>query len=294
MTSTPSSTWRSKPIRPRPDAQLHRSASPSRLDSTRHGSWRNRRGGRPRSGAGPGCCCLPPRSATTGTGGGCRRRGAPPEKGFPGRALRPLGGGHTPPPRRPACGSPCSPHGPGDRPRRDAHAVLGLVFRAGLGGRLGSGRQYWPWISLRDEIDAIRFLLTADVSGPVNLTAPSPVTNAEFTRKLGRAVHRPTVLASAWLAISAVLASSAGPAFWRAAALLREADRSPGSPSPTPRLDEALRSGARPALDRRPSVAAAPRCRSASRPASRSSTLRTACRARPGTPAPARPSVATT
>jgi uncharacterized protein (TIGR01777 family) len=83
--------------------------------------------------------------------------------------------------------------------------VLGLVFRAGLGGRLGSGRQYWPWISLQDEIDAIRFLLTADVSGPVNLTAPSPVTNAEFTREFGRVVHRPTVLAVPGFAISALL-----------------------------------------------------------------------------------------
>ena len=73
--------------------------------------------------------------------------------------------------------------------------VLGLVFKLGLGGRLGSGRQYWPWISLRDEVDAIRFLLTADVSGPVNLTGPAPVTNAEFTRRLGAAVHRPTLLA---------------------------------------------------------------------------------------------------
>ena len=73
--------------------------------------------------------------------------------------------------------------------------VLGLVFKLGLGGRMGSGRQYWPWISLRDEVDAIRFLLTADVSGPVNLTGPTPVTNAEFTRTLGAAVHRPTVLA---------------------------------------------------------------------------------------------------
>ncbi|MET0765503.1 MAG: TIGR01777 family oxidoreductase [Blastococcus sp.] len=72
--------------------------------------------------------------------------------------------------------------------------VFGLLFRAGLGGRLGSGRQYWPWISLRDEVDAIRFLLGADVSGPVNLTAPTPVTNAEFTRELGHVVHRPTVL----------------------------------------------------------------------------------------------------
>ncbi|MGY2079493.1 TIGR01777 family oxidoreductase [Modestobacter sp. SYSU DS0657] len=68
------------------------------------------------------------------------------------------------------------------------------LFRLGLGGRLGSGRQYQPWISLRDEVDAIRFLLTADVSGPVNLTGPAPVTNAEFTAALGRAVHRPAVV----------------------------------------------------------------------------------------------------
>jgi uncharacterized protein (TIGR01777 family) len=72
--------------------------------------------------------------------------------------------------------------------------IMRLVFRAGLGGRLGSGRQYWPWISLRDEVDAIRFLLTADVAGPVNLTAPAPVTNAEFTRALARVLHRPAAL----------------------------------------------------------------------------------------------------
>jgi uncharacterized protein (TIGR01777 family) len=73
--------------------------------------------------------------------------------------------------------------------------VLGLVFRAGLGGRLGSGRQYWPWISLRDQVEAMRFLLDTEVVGPVNLTAPTPVTNAEFTRELGRVVRRPTLLA---------------------------------------------------------------------------------------------------
>jgi uncharacterized protein (TIGR01777 family) len=72
--------------------------------------------------------------------------------------------------------------------------VLGPVFRLGLGGRMGSGRQYWPWIALADEIGAIRHLLTADVSGPVNLTGPEPVTNAEFVAELGRQVHRPTVL----------------------------------------------------------------------------------------------------
>ena len=72
--------------------------------------------------------------------------------------------------------------------------ILGTVFRAGLGGRVGSGRQYWPWISLDDEVGAIRFLLDSDLSGPVNLTAPEPVTNEEFTRTLARVLGRPTSL----------------------------------------------------------------------------------------------------
>lgn len=68
------------------------------------------------------------------------------------------------------------------------------IFRLGAGGKLGSGRQYMPWISLRDQVSALQFLLTADqVNGPVNLTAPEPVTNAEFTRALGTALRRPTV-----------------------------------------------------------------------------------------------------
>jgi uncharacterized protein len=84
--------------------------------------------------------------------------------------------------------------------------VLRLVFRLGLGGRLGSGRQYWPWISLRDDIAAIVFLLTADdISGPVNLTGPAPVTNGEFTCRLGAAVSRPTLLSVPRFAISLAL-----------------------------------------------------------------------------------------
>jgi uncharacterized protein (TIGR01777 family) len=67
------------------------------------------------------------------------------------------------------------------------------VWKAGLGAPLGSGRQWMSWISLRDEVAAIRHCLTAEVTGPVNLVAPSPVTNREFTRALGRAVHRPTL-----------------------------------------------------------------------------------------------------
>lgn len=67
-------------------------------------------------------------------------------------------------------------------------------FRLGLGGRVGSGRQYVSWISIRDEVRAIRHLLTAEVSGPVNLVAPQPVTNAEYTTTLGRVLHRPTTI----------------------------------------------------------------------------------------------------
>lgn len=83
--------------------------------------------------------------------------------------------------------------------------VLGTVFRFGLGGRMGSGRQYWPWISLDDEIGAMRHLLTADVSGPVNLTGPAPATNAEFTRELARQLHRPAVLPVPGFAINLAL-----------------------------------------------------------------------------------------
>ena len=69
-----------------------------------------------------------------------------------------------------------------------------LIFRLGLGGRLGSGRQYVSWVSQPDQVAVVRFLLDSDVSGVVNVTSPEPVTNAEFTRALGRALHRPAVL----------------------------------------------------------------------------------------------------
>jgi uncharacterized protein (TIGR01777 family) len=69
------------------------------------------------------------------------------------------------------------------------------LFRLGLGGRFGSGRQWMSWISLVDEVGAIRFLVERDdISGPVNLTAPDPVTNRDFAAALGRALHRPALL----------------------------------------------------------------------------------------------------
>ncbi|MBF6236494.1 TIGR01777 family oxidoreductase [Nocardia otitidiscaviarum] len=70
--------------------------------------------------------------------------------------------------------------------------MLRPLYSLGLGGRIGNGRQYMPWISLDDEIGGIVHALTRPaVSGPVNMVGPAPVTNAEFNRALGRALHRP-------------------------------------------------------------------------------------------------------
>ena len=79
-----------------------------------------------------------------------------------------------------------------------------LPFKLGVGGRLGKGTQYVSWISLDDEVGAIRFVLDSAfpggstggraLTGPVNLVAPSPATNLEFTKALGSALHRPTLL----------------------------------------------------------------------------------------------------
>jgi uncharacterized protein (TIGR01777 family) len=69
------------------------------------------------------------------------------------------------------------------------------LFALGLGARLGSGAQYMPWISLDDEVGAIRFTLEhEEVSGPVNLSGPDPVTNEEFTKAVGEAMNRPALL----------------------------------------------------------------------------------------------------
>lgn len=68
------------------------------------------------------------------------------------------------------------------------------LFQLGLGGKFGNGKQWQSWISIDDEVGAIEYLLTANMSGAVNLTAPNPVTNAEFTSTLARVVKRPAFL----------------------------------------------------------------------------------------------------
>lgn len=87
---------------------------------------------------------------------------------------------------------------------------LALPFRFFAGGRAGSGEQYWSWIHLHDWIRMVRWAIdTPEVKGPLNLTAPSPVTNREFARALGRALHRPALAPAPALAIRALLGEMA-------------------------------------------------------------------------------------
>ncbi len=87
-----------------------------------------------------------------------------------------------------------------------AWAKLFPLFKLGLGGKLGSGKQYWSWISLRDEVAALTYLLdNPSMSGPVNLTGPVPVTNAEVTSVMGQVLGRPTLFAVPSFALKTVL-----------------------------------------------------------------------------------------
>jgi uncharacterized protein (TIGR01777 family) len=85
------------------------------------------------------------------------------------------------------------------------------LFRAGLGGRLGDGRQYWSYVALHDEVAAIRHLIDHDeLSGPFNVTAPEPLTNREITAAMGRVLHRPTPFAVPAPVLRTVLGELAG------------------------------------------------------------------------------------
>lgn len=85
------------------------------------------------------------------------------------------------------------------------------LFRLGLGGRLGDGSQYWSFISLHDHIRALRHLIDTDgLSGPVNLTAPEPVTNREVTAVMGRVLNRPTLFTVPAPVLRAALGEFAG------------------------------------------------------------------------------------
>ncbi|MER5951397.1 TIGR01777 family oxidoreductase [Streptomyces sp. NPDC001904] len=85
------------------------------------------------------------------------------------------------------------------------------LFKAGLGGRLGDGRQYWSYIALHDHVAALRHLLdTESLAGPVNLTAPHPATNREVTAAMGRVLRRPALFPVPAPVLRTVLGEMAG------------------------------------------------------------------------------------
>jgi uncharacterized protein len=86
-----------------------------------------------------------------------------------------------------------------------AFQPLKLLTKLGLGGPIGNGRQWWSWITLDDEVAALRYLIDHDVSGPVNLTGPQPVPNREVMRELARAMKRPALVPAPAFALKLVL-----------------------------------------------------------------------------------------
>ncbi|MEU3750902.1 MULTISPECIES: TIGR01777 family oxidoreductase [Streptomyces] len=142
---------------------------------------------------------------------------------------------------------------------RVAHARTGLVvaaeggawgrlfpvFRAGIGGRMGDGRQYWSHISLHDEVAALRHLVdTPSLSGPVNLTAPEPVTNREVTAAMGRVLRRPTLCTVPAPALKLVLGDFAQDVLGSQRVLPARLLES-GFDFAFPTIDEAIRAAAR-------------------------------------------------
>jgi uncharacterized protein (TIGR01777 family) len=90
-------------------------------------------------------------------------------------------------------------------PSGGAFGRLLPLVKLGLGGPLGNGRQWWPWITLEDEVGAIDFLLTHAVTGPVNLSAPHPARQKDVVRAIARAAHRPALLPAPRLALRVAL-----------------------------------------------------------------------------------------
>ncbi|WP_328401475.1 TIGR01777 family oxidoreductase [Streptomyces sp. NBC_00390] len=119
------------------------------------------------------------------------------------------------------------------------------LFKAGLGGRLGDGRQYWSFIALHDEIAALRHILdTESLSGPVNLTAPNPVTNAEVTAAMGRVLHRPTLFTAPTPALRVVMGELAAEVLGSQRVLPKRLLES-GFTFAFPTVDEAIRAALR-------------------------------------------------
>ena len=122
-----------------------------------------------------------------------------------------------------------------------------LPFRLGIGGKLGGGKQWVPWVALADWLRAAEFLLErGDIAGPVNVVGPEPVTNATFTKAFGRVLHRPTIMPIPGPALQLVLGGLAGEALKSQRVLPGVLHRS-GFTWTCPSLESALRAAVAPA-----------------------------------------------
>src|SRR5579884_583551 len=115
------------------------------------------------------------------------------------------------------------------------------VFQLGAGGRLGSGKQWMSWISLQDAISAIAFLMEKEtISGPVNVVAPAPVTNAEFTQLLARMLHRPAIFPVPAFALRVALGQMAEEGLLASARVIPQKLQQAGFRFEHPQLADAL------------------------------------------------------
>jgi uncharacterized protein (TIGR01777 family) len=125
---------------------------------------------------------------------------------------------------------------------RDGGALQRLLtpFKLGVGGRVGSGRQWWSWVGLDDVVGAYRFALETELEGPVNVTSPNPATNAEFVKAVGRALGRPAVLPLPSFAVSAAFGQMGREMLLEGQRVLPERLTQAGFTFAHPALDEAL------------------------------------------------------
>ncbi len=127
-------------------------------------------------------------------------------------------------------------------PGAGALAMMLPIFRLGIGGRLGSGKQWMSWVSLTDLVAAVRFLLESpSLHGAVNVSSPEPVTNAMFTGSLARQLHRPALLAVPAFALRLALGPMADEALLSSARVLPRKLVDAGFRFAQPSIDKALR-----------------------------------------------------
>jgi uncharacterized protein (TIGR01777 family) len=113
-------------------------------------------------------------------------------------------------------------------------------FKLGVGGRIGSGNQWWSWVALEDTVSAYRFVLENDIAGPVNLSSPNPVRNAQFVKALGRTLHRPTVFPLPAVAVKTVFGAMGEAVLLEGQRLLPARLLDAGFTFSYPELDKAL------------------------------------------------------